>query len=101
MGRLTAIVLGSAAGGGYPQWNCCCPICRLAWEGDRRVSPRTQTSVAVSADARRWTLLNAAPDLRAQIAAVRRASAERRNARKPDRGGACSPVPKSTRRPAS
>ena len=71
MGRLTAIVLGSAAGGGYPQWNCCCPICRLAWEGDRRVSPRTQTSVAVSADAKRWTLLNAAPDLRAQIAAVR------------------------------
>jgi pyrroloquinoline quinone biosynthesis protein B len=70
MGRLTAIVLGSAAGGGYPQWNCCCPVCRLAWEGDRRVRPRTQTSVAVSADSKRWTLLNAAPDLRAQIGAV-------------------------------
>jgi pyrroloquinoline quinone biosynthesis protein B len=71
MGRLTAIVLGSAAGGGYPQWNCRCPVCRLAWEGDRRVLPRTQTSVAVSADLQCWTLLNAAPDLRAQIGAIR------------------------------
>jgi pyrroloquinoline quinone biosynthesis protein B len=71
MGRLTAIVLGSAAGGGYPQWNCRCPVCRLAWEGDRRVRTRTQTSVAVSADSQRWTLLNAAPDLRAQIGTVR------------------------------
>jgi pyrroloquinoline quinone biosynthesis protein B len=71
MGRLTAIVLGSAAGGGYPQWNCRCPVCRLAWEGDRRVKARTQASVAVSADAVRWTLLNASPDLRAQIGAVK------------------------------
>jgi pyrroloquinoline quinone biosynthesis protein B len=70
MGRLTAIVLGSAAGGGYPQWNCLCPVCRLAWQGDRRVKPRGQASLAVSADGERWTLLNAAPDLRAQIAAV-------------------------------
>ena len=70
MGRLTAIVLGSAAGGGYPQWNCLCPVCRLAWEGDRRVKPRGQASLAVSADDAQWTLLNAAPDLRAQIAAV-------------------------------
>src|SRR5262245_6111530 len=71
MGRLTAIVLGSAAGGGYPQWNCGCPVCRLAWEGDRRVLPRTQTSIAVSADAKHWTLLNVAPALRAQIGAIR------------------------------
>jgi pyrroloquinoline quinone biosynthesis protein B len=70
MGRLTAIVLGSAAGGGYPQWNCRCPVCRLAWEGDRRVKARTQTSVAVSADGRRWILLNASPDVRAQIGSV-------------------------------
>jgi pyrroloquinoline quinone biosynthesis protein B len=70
MGRLTAIVLGSAAGGGYPQWNCRCPVCRLAWEGDRRVKPRTQASVAVSADGRRWILLNASPDLRTQIGAT-------------------------------
>jgi len=70
MGRLTAIVLGSAAGGGYPQWNCLCPVCRLAWDGDPRVKARTQTSLAVTADGKTWTLLNAAPDLRAQIAAT-------------------------------
>src|SRR5215831_13659441 len=71
MGRLTAIVLGSAAGGGYPQWNCRCPVCRLAWEGDADVKPRTQTSVAVSADGRQWTLLNAAPELRTQLGGAR------------------------------
>ena len=38
MGRLTAIVLGAAAGGGFPQWNCRCAVCRLAWDGDPRVS---------------------------------------------------------------
>lgn len=70
MRRLTAIVLGSAAGGGFPQWNCRCDVCRLAWEGDLRVRPRTQTSLAVSADGETWTLLNAAPELRAQIAAT-------------------------------
>jgi pyrroloquinoline quinone biosynthesis protein B len=68
MGRLTAIVLGAAAGGGFPQWNCRCAVCRLAWDGDPRVSARTQASLAVSADGERWTLLNAAPDLRAQLA---------------------------------
>jgi pyrroloquinoline quinone biosynthesis protein B len=71
MGRLTAIVLGSAAGGGYPQWNCRCPVCRLAWHGDARVRARTQASLAVSADGRRWILLNASPDLRAQLAVTR------------------------------
>ena len=70
MGRLTAVILGSAAGGGFPQWNCRCPVCRLAWEGDARVRPRTQASVAVSADGLRWILLNASPDLRAQLAAT-------------------------------
>ncbi len=70
MGRLTAIVLGAAAGGGFPQWNCRCDVCRLAWDGDPRVSARTQASLAVSADGERWTLLNAAPDLRAQLAAA-------------------------------
>ena len=50
MGRLIAIVLGSAAGGGYPQWNCCCDVCRLAWAGDPRVRARTQASLAVSVD---------------------------------------------------
>jgi pyrroloquinoline quinone biosynthesis protein B len=71
MGRLTAIVLGAAAGGGYPQWNCRCPVCRLAWEGDRRVKHCTQASVAVSGDGAQWVLLNASPDLRSQLAATR------------------------------
>jgi len=70
MSRLTAIVLGAAAGGGYPQWNCRCAVCRLAWDGDPRVRARTQASLAVSADGERWTLFNAAPDLRAQLAAT-------------------------------
>ncbi len=69
MGRLAAIVLGAAAGGGFPQWNCRCPVCRLAWAGDKRVKPRTQASLAVSADGEHWILLNASPDLRAQIQA--------------------------------
>jgi pyrroloquinoline quinone biosynthesis protein B len=67
---LTAIVLGAAAGGGFPQWNCNCEVCRLAWAGDARVRARTQASLAVSADRKRWTLLNASPDLRAQIQAT-------------------------------
>src|SRR5438270_1915551 len=70
MARLTAIVLGAAAGGGFPQWNCRCSVCRLAWDGDPRVRPRTQASLTVSADGARWTLFNAAPDLRAQLAAT-------------------------------
>ena len=69
MGRLTAIALGAAAGGGFPQWNCRCAVCQLAWAGDPRVAPRTQASLAVSADERHWVVLNASPDLRAQIAA--------------------------------
>lgn len=68
---ITAIVLGAAAGGGFPQWNCNCEVCRLAWIGDPRVRARTQASLAVSFDRKRWTLLNASPDLRAQILATR------------------------------
>ena len=68
--RLAAIVLGAAAGGGFPQWNCRCAVCRLAWAGDGRVKPRTQASLAVSADREHWILLNASPDLRAQIQAT-------------------------------
>jgi pyrroloquinoline quinone biosynthesis protein B len=70
MGRLTAIVLGAAAGGGFPQWNCRCPVCRLAWDGDARVRRSTQASLAVTADGRRFVLFNASPDLREQIAAT-------------------------------
>lgn len=62
-------VLGAGAGGGFPQWNCGCPGCRAVRDGSRPATPRTQSSVAVSADRRRWFLLNASPDLRAQIEA--------------------------------
>lgn len=65
------VVLGSAAGGGFPQWNSNAPACRKARSGDGRARPRTQASLAVSPDGRRWYLLNAAPDLAAQIAATR------------------------------
>ena len=68
--RLRAIVLGSGAGGGVPQWNCGCRVCRLAWGGDPRVSWRTQSGLAVSADAEHWLLLNASIDLRQQILAT-------------------------------
>lgn len=60
-------VLGAAAGGGFPQWNCRCAVCALAWAGDPRVVPRTQSSLAVSADGETWFLLNASPDIRQQI----------------------------------
>jgi pyrroloquinoline quinone biosynthesis protein B len=70
MGRLTAIVLGSAAGGAFPQWNCRCPVCALAWAGDPSVKPRSQTGIAISAGDGRWTLINASPDLSSQIRAT-------------------------------
>jgi len=60
-------VLGAAAGGGFPQWNCGCPNCRGVRAGLVRATPRTQESVAVSADAERWFLLNASPEIRSQI----------------------------------
>lgn len=61
------IALGSAAGGGSPQWNCRCRVCDLAWNGDSRVSRRTQASLAVSANEEDWCLLNCSPDIREQI----------------------------------
>ena len=61
-------ILGSAAGGGFPQWNCRCLNCQLAWNKDPRVQLRTQSSLAISADGDHWLLLNASPDLRQQIA---------------------------------
>jgi pyrroloquinoline quinone biosynthesis protein B len=62
-------VLGSAAGGGFPQWNCACPSCRAVRDGSRPTRPRTQSSIAVSADHGRWFLVNASPDVHAQIEA--------------------------------
>lgn len=67
---MRVIVLGSAAGGGFPQWNCNCANCRRARSGDRAAESRTQCSLAVSADGERWFLLNASPDLRQQLTAT-------------------------------
>ena len=60
-------ILGSAAGGGFPQWNCACSNCRRMRAGEFRGSRRTQVQVAVSADNRNWFLLSASPDLPRQI----------------------------------
>lgn len=62
------IVLGSGAGGGFPQWNCNCPNCRGLREGRLRALPRTQSSLAVTDGGGSFLLVNASPDLRAQIA---------------------------------
>lgn len=62
-------VLGSAAGGGFPQWNCCCRNCRRIREGSFPGSARSQTQLAVSADGKVWFLIQASPDLRDQIGA--------------------------------
>jgi pyrroloquinoline quinone biosynthesis protein B len=67
---LHAVVLGAAAGGGFPQWNSNAPACRRARVGDPRARARTQASLAVSANERDWFLLNASPDLRSQIEAT-------------------------------
>ena len=64
------IVLGAAAGGGFPQWNCTCANCARARQADPAAPARTQSSLAVSADGESWLLLNASPDLRQQIAAT-------------------------------
>ena len=66
---LRVVVLGAAAGGGVPQWNCGCPVCRQA----RAENPElrsTQASIAVSADSEHWYLVNASPDLRQQLIAT-------------------------------
>jgi pyrroloquinoline quinone biosynthesis protein B len=76
------VVLGAAAGGGFPQWNCNCAVCREAWAG--RAPAQTQASLAVSADGEHWFLLNASPDLRAQILAT--------PALQPQRPGRDSPI---------
>jgi pyrroloquinoline quinone biosynthesis protein B len=62
-------ILGSAAGGGCPQWNCGCHNCHAARADSPRHQPRTQSSLAISADHRRWFLFNASPDVRVQLAA--------------------------------
>jgi pyrroloquinoline quinone biosynthesis protein B len=61
------LVLGSGAGGGYPQWNCNCALCAGIRGGTLRARPRTQSSIALSQDGEHWVLLNASPDLGQQI----------------------------------
>ena len=65
-------ILGSAAGGGFPQWNCACSNCLRFRSGALRGSPRSQTQIAFSpdSDAKIWFLVSASPDLRAQILAT-------------------------------
>ena len=63
-------VLGSAAGGGFPQWNCNCRNCAGVRGGTLRARARSQSSIAVSRDGERWLLVNASPDILAQIRAT-------------------------------
>jgi pyrroloquinoline quinone biosynthesis protein B len=66
-----AIVLGSAAGGGFPQWNCGCPSCVAVREGRAGLERRTQDSVAFTADGERVAIVNCSPDILSQIQATR------------------------------
>jgi pyrroloquinoline quinone biosynthesis protein B len=66
---LRVVVLGAAAGGGVPQWNCGCPVCRIA-RTEQPELQSTQASIAVSADGDHWFLINASPDLRQQLNAT-------------------------------
>ncbi|AXS42252.1 pyrroloquinoline quinone biosynthesis protein PqqB [Breoghania sp. L-A4] len=61
-------IIGSAAGGGFPQWNCNAPLSRAVREMRPGFLPRTQSSMAASADSESWALFNASPDIRQQIA---------------------------------
>lgn len=81
---LRVLVLGSAAGGGSPQWNCNCAVCRRVRPGEPATQPRTQSSLAASGQDGIWFLLNASPDLRQQIATNR--------ALHPKHGGRHSPI---------
>jgi pyrroloquinoline quinone biosynthesis protein B len=63
------LVLGSSAGGGFPQWNCRCRMCSGFRRGDVVAAARTQSSVAISQDGQSWVLLNASPDIAQQIRA--------------------------------
>jgi pyrroloquinoline quinone biosynthesis protein B len=67
---MRVIVLGAAAGGGLPQWNCGCSRCHAARHTPERVRPRSQSSLCVSADGERWVLFNASPDVRSQLMAT-------------------------------
>lgn len=67
---MRVLLLGTAAGGGFPQWNCACSMCAACRAGDPAVPSRTQDCLAVSADGVGWYLVNASPDIRAQVLAT-------------------------------
>src|SRR5437660_10335900 len=64
---MRVLVLGAAAGGGFPQWNCNCRNCRRARDRSLNATWRTQSSIAVSADSQNWVLINASPDILSQL----------------------------------
>ena len=64
---LHALIVGAAAGGGLPQWNCNGPNSATFWRGDAPLVPASQSSLAISGDGESWALLNASPDIRQQI----------------------------------
>lgn len=66
---MKVVVLGTAAGGGFPQWNCACARCAAARAGRPNVVPRSHDGLAVSATGREWYLVNVSPDIRAQLLA--------------------------------
>ena len=65
---MRVVLLGTAAGGGFPQWNCACALCAAARDG--KLPSRSQECVALSGNGRDWWLLNASPDIRAQLTAT-------------------------------
>ena len=72
---MRVVLLGTAAGGGFPQWNCWCPTCTAARTEPHRACARSQSSAAISADGERWFLLNASPDVRQQLGCLSAAPA--------------------------
>jgi pyrroloquinoline quinone biosynthesis protein B len=66
---MKVLILGSAAGGGFPQWNCNCPNCQGVRKGDIQARARTQSSIAISSDGLDWVLINASPDILHQLRA--------------------------------
>lgn len=67
---MQVLVLGSAAGGGFPQWNCNCANCESVRQNREGYTARTQSSIAISSDGKRWLLCNASPDIRSQLNAT-------------------------------
>ena len=65
---MQVLILGAAAGGGFPQWNCNCAQCHGVRQGTIKATPCTQSSIAISSDGERWLLCNASPDIRRQLA---------------------------------